>query len=96
MALVPHGNDGVGIVAAFASEAPDWLPMLVVGRDEPASRTRIRAGAYRRVVLALIGQDEASRATVQAMQAAFAHQPCWRRAASGVNVAAYDRICGED
>jgi 4-amino-4-deoxy-L-arabinose transferase-like glycosyltransferase len=94
--LLPHGNDGVGIVAAFASEAPDWLPMLVVGRDEPASRTRIRAGAYRRVVLALLGQDEESRATVKSLQVAFAHQPCWRWAASGFNVVAYDRICGED
>lgn len=94
--LVPHGNDGVGIVAAFAAEAPDWLPMLVVGSGDPASRTRIRAGAYRRVVLALLGQDDASRATVRAMQAAFARQACWRRAASGFNVIAYDRICGED
>ena len=94
--LVPHGNDGVGIIFAFASEAPDWLPILVVGRDEPASRIRIRAGAYRRVVLALLGQDDASRATVLAMQAAFARQPCWRWAASGFNVVAYDRICGED
>ncbi len=94
--LVPHGNDGVGIVGAFASEAPAWLPMLVVGRDDTASHTRIRAGAYRRVVLALLGQDEASRATVQAMQAAFVQQPCWRWAASGFNVVAYDRICGED
>ena len=94
--LVPHGNDGVGVVLAFASEAPDWLPMLVVGSNDPASRIRIRAGAYRRVVLALLGQDGSSRATVQSMQAAFARQPCWRWAASGFNVVAYDRICGED
>ena len=94
--LVPHGNDGVGVVLAFASEAPDWLPILVVGSGDPASRTRIRAGAYRRVVLALLGQDGSSRATVQSMQAAFARQPCWRWAASGFNVVAYDRICGED
>jgi len=94
--LVPHGNDGVGVVAAFATEAPDWLPMLVVGVGDPASYTRIRAGAYRRVVLALLGQDDASRATVLSMQAAFTHQPCWRWAASGFNVIAYDRICGED
>jgi hypothetical protein len=94
--LVPHGNDGVGVVGAFAQEAPDWLPMLVVGRDDPASRTRIRAGAYGRVVLALLGQDGSSRATVLAMQAAFAGQPCWRLAASGFNVVAYDRICGEE
>ena len=94
--LGPHGNDGVGVVLAFASEAPDWLPILVVGSGDPASRTRIRAGAYRRVVLALLGQDGSSRATVQSMQAAFARQPCWRWAASGFNVVAYDRICGED
>ena len=96
VALLARGNDGVGIVSAFASEAPDWLPMLVIGRNEAASQIRIRAGAYRRVVLALLAQDNDSRATVIAMQAAFAHQPCWRFAASGFNVLAYDRICGED
>ena len=96
VALVAHGNDGVGIVSAFASEAPDWLPMLVVGREDTASSTRIRAGAYRRVVLALLAQDDASRATVQSLRAAFAHQPCWRWAASGSGVIAYDRICGGD
>ncbi len=94
--LVAHGNDGVGIVSAFASEAPDWLPMLVVGREDSASSTRIRAGAYRRVVLALLAQDDASRATVQSLRAAFAHQPCWRWAASGTVIIAYDRICGGD
>jgi hypothetical protein len=96
VALLPRGNDGVGIVGAFASEAPDWLPMLVIQRGETASQTRIRAGAYRRVVLALLAQDDDSRATAAEMQSAFARQPCWRFAASGFNVLAYDRICGED
>ena len=96
MVLVPHGNDGVGIVGAFASEAPGWLPILVVRPGDSASQIRIHAGAYRRVVLALLGQDDASRATIPIMRAAFAHQPCWRLAASGAKVEAYDRICGED
>ena len=34
--LVPRGNDGVGIVGAFAIEAPPGLHMLVIGRDESA------------------------------------------------------------
>ena len=29
--LLPHGNDGVGIVGAFAVEAPPALRLLVVG-----------------------------------------------------------------
>lgn len=94
--LLPRGNDGVGIVAAFASEAPGWLPLLVVGSGESDSEIRIRAGAWRRAVLALLAQDEASRATIAAMQAAFARQPCWRPVPSGPNVLAYDRICGGD
>ena len=92
--LLPHGNDGVGIVGAFAVEASPAMRLLVVGHD--ASPAEIRAGVsgYPRVVLALLGQDATSRATLPVMRQAF-DGPCWRAAGEGFNVLAYDRICGE-
>jgi hypothetical protein len=93
--LLPRGNDGVGIVGAFAvNSAPD-LHLLVIRRDETSEEIRVRATHYQRVVLALLDQDADSHATVTHMRAAFS-APCWRAAGDGFNVLAFDRICGED
>ncbi len=93
--LLPHGNDGVGIVGAFAIEAPSTLRLLVVRKDASAAQIRARAGRFPRVVLALLGQDADSRATLPIMRQAFA-DPCWREAGDGFNVLAFERICGEE
>ena len=92
--LVPHGNDGVGIVGAFAIESPPMQRLLVVRRGDNPGRILARLGATRRVVLALLGQDDDSRATVAMLRAAFA-TPCWRRIGEGFNVIAFDRVCDE-
>ena len=88
--LLPRGNDGVGLVGAFMIEAPPDLPVLLVGPDESPDAIRGRAGAFPRVVLALLAQDGASKAEVASMRAAFTH-PDWRQAAIGFNVAVYER-----
>jgi hypothetical protein len=93
--LLPHGNDGVGIVGAFAAESPPSLRLLVVGEHETPAEVRVRIAPYPRVVLALLGQDAASRATLPVMRAALA-DPCWRLAYERFNVLAFDRICGEE
>ena len=93
--LLPHGNDGVGIVGAFAVESPPSLRLLVVGEHETPAEVRVRIAPYPRVVLALLGQDAASRATLPVMRAALA-DPCWRLAYERFNVLAFDRICGEE
>jgi hypothetical protein len=93
--LLPHGNDGVGIVGAFAVESPPTLNLLVIGEHETAAEVRAHAFPYPRVVLALLGQDAASRATLSVMRDAFA-DPCWRLADEGFNVLAFDRICREE
>ena len=90
--LIPRGNDGVGIVGAFSIEAPPAMPMLVVADDETASRLRHRVVGFPRVVLALLSQDDASRAALPMMLAAFT-PPCWRQVATGFNVVVYNRIC---
>jgi 4-amino-4-deoxy-L-arabinose transferase-like glycosyltransferase len=93
--LVPRGNDGVGIVGAFAIESPPGLHMLVVGRDLSPAQIHARVGKYPRVVLALLGQDADSRATLPAMRDAFAG-PCWRAAGEVNGAFAFARICGEE
>ena len=40
--LLPRGNDGVGIVGAFAVEAPPTLRLLVIGRDVSLAQIRAR------------------------------------------------------
>ncbi|HEY2616188.1 MAG TPA: hypothetical protein VGI78_02515, partial [Acetobacteraceae bacterium] len=90
--LLPYGNDGVGIVGAFAIEAPPTLRLLVIGRDASPAEVRARASSYPRVVLALLGQDAASRATLPVMRHAFT-DPCWRPAGEGFNALAFNRIC---
>ena len=93
--LLPHGNDGVGIVGAFATESPPALRLLVIGREETQAELRARVSGYPRVVLALLGQDDTSRATLPVMRQAF-DDPCWREAGHAFNVRAFDRICGEE
>jgi 4-amino-4-deoxy-L-arabinose transferase-like glycosyltransferase len=93
--LVPRGNDGVGIVGAFANEAPPGLHMLVVGPGESPAQLRARVGHYPRVVLALSGQDADSRATLSAMRETFAG-PCWRAAGEAGGVLTFARVCGEE
>jgi len=93
--LLPRGNDGVGIVGAFAIEAPPALRLLVVARGETRSQILARIGAERRVTLALLAQDDDSRATVATLRAAFA-VPCWRRTGEGFNVLAFEQVCKGD
>ena len=93
--LLPHGNDGVGIVGAFAEESAPELQLIVIRRDETAEQIRASAAHYQRVVLALLDQDADSHATLPHMRAAFA-EPCWRHAGEGFNVLAFDRICEEE
>ncbi|HTI84514.1 MAG TPA: glycosyltransferase family 39 protein [Acetobacteraceae bacterium] len=93
--LVPHGNDGVGIVGAVAREAPPTLRLLVIRPDDTPTQILARTGNAQRVVLALLGQDSDSRATLPHMRAAF-DNPCWRAVGQGFNVLAFERIRGEE
>jgi hypothetical protein len=47
------------------------------------------------VVLALLGQDADSRATLPVMREAFA-DPCWHKVGEGFNVLAFERICSDE
>ena len=93
--LIPRGNDGVGIVGAFAMEASPALPLLIVGPTASPEDIRRRVLGYRRATLALLAQDGAAMAAIPAMRAAFA-EAGWREIARGVNVATYERIAAPE
>ena len=94
--LLPRGNDGVGVVGAFVNEAPDGLRLSIAEPTDTVENLEARVGGARRVVLALIGVDAASRATSAMLRATFAADPCWRQTGAGFNVLGFDRICERD
>jgi hypothetical protein len=85
--LLPRGNDGVGIVGAFAIEAPPGLPILLIGPTGPGAGV---LRPYRRVVLALLAQDRDSIIAVAATRTVLATVD-WRRVASESNIEVYER-----
>jgi 4-amino-4-deoxy-L-arabinose transferase-like glycosyltransferase len=93
LVLLPRGNDGVGVVGAFISESPDWLHLLVIPRGTSPEAIRSRVGDARRVVLALLGVDVDSRATLPELERAFGDQACWRESGRGFDTVAFDRGC---
>jgi hypothetical protein len=95
LVVLPRGNDGIGIVGAFAREAPADMKLLVVGPDQTPDAIRARAAGFRRIVLATIAVDTDSQAAVPAMRAAFTG-PDWRPVAFGFNVVAYERVANGD
>ena len=90
VAVLPRGNDGVGIVGAFGLDAPSALPILLVEPTESPAALLAGTGRYRRVLLVLMAQDRDSAASVRLMRATFVG-PDWRRIASGANIEAYER-----
>jgi hypothetical protein len=90
VALVPFGNDGVGIVGAFGNEAPASLALLIVRATDAAATLADRVAGYRRVILVLLSQDRDSAATLPIMREAFT-RPGWRRSTAGSNIEVYER-----
>jgi hypothetical protein len=90
--LLPRGNDGVGVVGAFAIESPPAQRLLVVQAGDPPVEVAARLGDAARVVLVLLAQDAASRAAMPVLRAVVAG-PCWQPAGTALNSAAFERVC---
>ncbi len=90
LVLLPRGNDGVGVVGPFLAEAPGWLRVRLVTADASLAGVRAAAAGYPRVVLALIGADRQSRATLPRLCAAFS-VPGWHRVGRGFDTVALAR-----
>lgn len=67
--LLPRGNDGVGVVGPFLAELPDRTRVLLV---PPDWHEQLPPGPS---VLAMVGEDQASRATLAAAESLS----CWRK-----------------
>ncbi len=91
LVLVPYGNDGVGVLAAFVSESPDGMHIQRVDPGVSAAAIQATAARASRVVLVLLGLDADSRAVLPVMRRAFDGDACWKRAATGFDVIAFDR-----
>jgi hypothetical protein len=64
LVLLPRGNDGVGIVAAFLTAAPDGLHVLLVGPGSSPARLRQSMRAWPRTIAADIAVDQDSIRTI--------------------------------
>ena len=78
LVLVPYGNDGVGVLAAFVREAPPSMQMLVVAPGTDPAVLRARVGQASRVILVMLGLDGDSKATLPQMEDAGRHGPARR------------------
>ena len=88
--LLPHGGDGVGLIGAFVTEAPDTLRILIVDAGTRAAELH---GVAPRLALALLNRDSESGATLGALRAGFAADPCWRAVPGGSGVALFAEAC---
>ncbi len=84
IALVPYGNDGVGIPGAFGIEAPPDLPLLLIRPGEAP----VIPPQFQRALLITLSQDRDSTAAIPAMRKAVEG---WRQIASEPNLEAYER-----
>jgi len=93
LVLLPRGNDGVGVVGAFITAAPDWLHVLIVRDTTAEAAIRARAAPYPRVILAMLGVDASSRATLPHLLGAFQGARCWRQADRESHIIVFIRTC---
>jgi hypothetical protein len=78
--LVPHGNDGVGIVGAVLAEAPPGQPLLVLREAEAEALPR-QAERFSRLVLLGITDRDGARQVARAREV-LARDPDWREGAT--------------
>jgi hypothetical protein len=92
LVLVPFGNDGVGVLSAVVSAAPDATRILAVRAGDAAEKIVAIAAGFPRVAIVRLGLDGDSRAVLPVLDAAFP-SACWRDAGERSNVRGFDRIC---
>jgi hypothetical protein len=85
--LLPAGNDGVGIVGAYAMAGPRTQPLLLI---RPGEDITGRIAPYGRVALATLTQDRDSTEAVAAARAVLT-PPNWHRVAIGSNLEVFQQ-----
>ena len=90
MVFLPRGNDGVGVVGAFAIEAPPEQPLLLIKGTDTTDSIRAKTAGHRRIVVVPLMQDDDSRIASTSMLAAFA-DPAWREVGRHDRVLVFER-----
>jgi hypothetical protein len=93
LVMVPFGNDGVGVAGPFVAESPDAARILVVRDAEQGRSVAASPRDLRRIVIARLGVDRASRALLPSLEAAIAETPCWERNTDTVRIVSFERRC---
>jgi len=95
LVLLPRGNDGVGIPAAFLQSAAPAMRVRIVGPDMAPWVIRAEAANESRVAAALLPLDADSRTTVPALLAAFEDR-CWQPVSRSNVLAVWQHVCAVD
>jgi hypothetical protein len=90
--LLPRGNDGVGIVGAFAIEVPPATPILLLRGEESVQRIRQRIAGLKLIAFAALAQDAASREAIDTAREALSDR-CWHLLATSGTVTLHERVC---
>lgn len=90
LALVPRGNDGVGVAVAFVAGADPAQRVLVVPRGMAPEAIRALIADEPRVTVAWLGLDDDSRATLPALRAALSGTD-WRDIAGFHDISVLER-----
>jgi len=90
--LLPRGNDGVGIVGAFVTEADDALRLRLIDRHTGAQMLH---GGSGRIALAELDRDAESRESLALLRASLSADPCWRAEPSGPMLTVFEERCGD-
>lgn len=93
LVIVPFGNDGVGIPGPFIAAAPAGMKLLVARRADRAVVTR--SAGFRRIAIAQIRVDAASRALVPRLVHLFNASPCWHSVPTKAPLAVFANQCRE-
>jgi Dolichyl-phosphate-mannose-protein mannosyltransferase len=94
LVLLPRGNDGVGIPAAFLQSVPPTLRMRIMTPDVDPASIRASAVPEPRVAVARLALDTDSRTTVPALLAAFDDR-CWREVSRSTVLVVWQRVCAD-
>jgi 4-amino-4-deoxy-L-arabinose transferase-like glycosyltransferase len=95
LVLLPRGNDGVGVVAAFATAAPDGLRIALLEPDTALAVLRRAVASEERLVVVLFAVDRDSRSVSAEIKAATAAACRYPAGTSGTEllIVSYSRSC---
>ncbi len=93
LVFIAHGNDGVGIPAAFVQEASPRMQIRVVRRTDNPTLLLSQAASFPRIVIVTIAGDNDSPPAVSMLLDTFSSDRCWQKGDTGLNSVAFEHRC---